>query len=129
MFRSAKYALKSAADRRLRGSAGERIARQWLEQQGLKTLSENWRGGRGELDLVMRDGATLVFVEVRSRRAGARVSAIESLDPRKLAKVRETAQRYLLAHPRWQTAPCRFDVVALTGPAEEPRVDWIRDAF
>ncbi|MFP4155960.1 MAG: YraN family protein, partial [Halothiobacillaceae bacterium] len=86
-----------AADRRHRGQAGERIARQWLERQGLHTVSENWRGGRGELDLVMREGGTLVFVEVRSRRAGARVSALESLDSRKLTKVRETAQRYLLA--------------------------------
>jgi len=112
-----------------RGRSAERQAESWLAGQGLKTLSRNWRAGRGEIDLIMRDGDTLVFVEVRSRGSGARVRAVESLNERKLNKLRETASRYLQQHPRWLERPCRFDVITLDGPRESARIEWLRDAF
>jgi len=112
-----------------RGRQAEALAEHWLAKRGLKPLNRNWRAGRGEIDLIMLDGHILVFVEVRSRREGARVSAAESLDFRKLQKLRETAARYLQANPAMRRRACRFDVVTVTGDLLEPQFQWIRDAF
>jgi len=107
------------------------LARRHLEAAGLSLLERNARAGRGEIDLIMREADTLVFVEVRARAAGAPVAAAESLSPRKCAKVRETAQRLITARPAWQALYCRFDVVAVTMAqgGREPRIDWLTDAF
>ena len=118
------------SDRRQLGQKAEARALAHLERAGLVYVDRNVRAGRGEIDLVLRDGDTLVFVEVRARTDGALVSAAESLSARKCAKVRETAQRLIASRPDWQALFCRFDVVAVTVAAKgTAEIQWLPDAF
>ena len=121
---------RESPDRRGRGRQAEALALAHLERAGLTGLEKNARAGHGEIDLILRDGDTLVFVEVRAREAGALVSAAESLSVRKCAKVRETAERLIARRPDWQALYCRFDVVAVTILADRPpEIQWLPDAF
>ncbi|MFP4251540.1 MAG: YraN family protein [Guyparkeria sp.] len=115
--------------RRQFGQRAEALALAHLERAGLTLLRRNARAGRGEIDLILRDGDTLVFVEVRARNDGALVTAAESLSARKCAKVRETAERLVATEPAWQGFYCRFDVVAVTAQGAQNHVDWLPDAF
>jgi len=100
--------------RRERGAAAEEAAIRYLSSLGYQVLARNWRCRSGEIDLIARDGEVLVFVEVRSRRAGSRYgAAVEAVTPRKIHKVREVAGVYLTFHP-YTAGPVRFDVVAVT---------------
>jgi putative endonuclease len=78
----------------------------------------------------MRDVDVVVFVEVRYRRSsmgfGGGVPSVDAIKQRKLVLA---AQCWLAAHPKLAHCACRFDVVALDGTAEAPRVEWIRNAF
>ncbi|MFT4249499.1 MAG: YraN family protein [Pseudomonas sp.] len=114
-------------DRRARGDAIEAAARRLLERAGLRTLASNARFRGGELDLVMRDGASVVFVEVRYRRDAGFGGGAASVDLRKRRRLVFAAQAFLLAHPALAQAPCRFDVIDAHG--EPPQLEWIRDAF
>jgi putative endonuclease len=111
-------------DRQARGARVEQQARALLERAGLEFVGRNYRCARGEIDLVMADGDTLVFVEVRFRASRAFGGAAESIDARKRARIVAAAQHYLLTHRAER--PCRFDVVAADG--NKPAV-WLRDAF
>lgn len=112
------------------GRRAEQDACDYLERQGLRLVERNYRCARGEIDLIMRDRDTLVFVEVRYRRSRRYGSGAESVDWRKQAKLSATAAHYLQAHPRAAHRPCRFDVIALTGgDAGNAHVDWISNAF
>jgi putative endonuclease len=105
------------------GQHWEQVARAWLEQRGLKLVEANFRCKGGEIDLVMRDGAELVFVEVRQRADRKHGGAAASITPAKIRRLVRAAQFYLLRFPH--TPPCRFDVVAIDGD----RVDWLRNAI
>jgi putative endonuclease len=106
------------------GAEKEQIACRYLEGQGLRLLARNHRCRHGEIDLVMRDADTLVFVEVRYRRSRYYGTAAESVDAYKQRRLTAAAGHYLQGHP--SPLPCRFDVVAIeSGDA----IDWIRDAF
>ena len=107
-----------------RGQAGERRAAAYLKAQGLVIVTNNFRSRYGEIDLIARDGAELVFVEVRSREAGAQVSAAASISAAKREKIRKTAQVYLQQHYRI-LPPCRFDAVCIDGAD----ITWLRAAF
>jgi putative endonuclease len=113
-----------------RGNAAEAMARQHLEQQGLRLLAQNWRCKLGELDLVMLDADTVVFIEVRYRRYSAWGGAIESVDARKREKLSRAAQHFLQQESRWAKYPCRFDVIAINADSQAPaQLDWIQNAF
>jgi putative endonuclease len=113
---------------RARGQAAERRAERHLRAAGLVTVVRNWRCRGGELDLVMRDGATLVFVEVRARTRGNFASAAESVGPRKQARLVHAAEAYLQTLS--ELPPCRFDVVTVEHErGKEAQLAWIRDAF
>ena len=113
-----------------RGDAAEALARRHLEQQGLRLLAQNWRCRLGELDLVMLDADTVVFVEVRYRRHSAWGGAAESVDARKREKLSRAAQHFLQQEARWAKYPCRFDVIAITADSQAPaQLDWIQNAF
>ena len=113
-----------------RGDAAEALARQHLEQQGLRLLAQNWRCRLGELDLVMLDADTVVFVEVRYRRHSAWGGAAESVDARKREKLSRAAQHFLQQESRWAKYPCRFDVIAINADSQAPaQLDWIQNAF
>lgn len=108
-----------------RGEAAESLAAAFLRAQGLVVTHRNYRCRFGEIDLVARDGATLVFVEVRQRRSDTFGGAAESITRRKRMRLIAAARHYL-ARCRG-TPPCRFDAVLLRG--EPPRIEWLRDAF
>ena len=107
------------------GQAAEARACAHLERAGLKLLARNFRCRQGEIDLVMREGDTLVFVEVRYRHQSHFGSGAESVDRRKQARLIQAARHYLQTHPAQAEQPCRFDVVSLA----PEQIEWIHDAF
>ena len=111
-----------------RGAASEDQARFYLETHGLKTLNRNFRTRRGEIDLVMLDSDTLVFVEVRYRRGNRYGSAAESVSHTKQQRISSAAKQFLRSQKQWSRHPCRFDVVAISGSGPV-HIDWIKDAF
>jgi putative endonuclease len=112
------------------GQAAEAQALAYLRQQGLQLLARNWLCKGGELDLVMLDGDTVVFVEVRYRRHAQWGGALGSIDRRKRDRVILAAHWFLQKEPRWADSPCRFDVVALEGGATATdKVHWLSNAF
>ncbi len=115
------------AERTQRGSAVETAAELHLQQAGLQPRARNVRYRSGELDLVMDDAGTVVFVEVRYRARSDFGGAAASVDPRNCRRLVQAAQLYLQAHPALADAPCRFDVVEASG--EPPQLHWLRDAF
>ncbi|MBI5438779.1 MAG: YraN family protein [Nitrosomonadales bacterium] len=108
------------------GALAEQWAAQYLRQQGLKPVAENYRSRFGEIDLIMQDGATLVFVEVRLRRSADFGGAAASIDARKQQRLIRTAQQYLASLAR--IPPCRFDAV-LMDDAQGVNVQWLKNAF
>jgi putative endonuclease len=105
------------------GRAWEDMALAYLERRGLVLVEANFRCKLGEIDLILRDGATLVFVEVRQRAAGAPVSAAASIGPAKIRRIIRAAQVYLQRFGR--LPPCRIDVVAIDGDD----IEWITNAI
>ena len=110
-----------------RGRMAEDRACDYLQAQGLKLLQRNYRTRRGEIDLILQDADTLVFVEVRYRLQDAFGSAVESVDRRKQSRLTACALHYLQALPNRRQISCRFDVLAISGP--DNRIEWIRNAF
>lgn len=120
-----------AADpgKRERGAAVEAAAREYLSEQGLRECASNAGFRVGELDLVMLDGDTLVFVEVRYRRDDRFGGGAASVDARKRRKLVLAAQAFLQRHPAHAERACRFDVVEADGDPARPQLRWLRDAF
>ncbi len=118
-------------DRQATGQAAERLACTHLEQQGLRLLERNWHCRSGELDLVMLDGDTVVFVEVRYRKHAAWGGALESVDARKRSKLISAAQQFLHKETRWSKHPCRFDVIAISAEGSQAmaQLNWLQNAF
>lgn len=112
-----------------RGRDYEAAAERYLQRQGLATIARNFRLKCGEIDLVMRDRDTLVFVEVRYRAQGALVSPLETITPRKQQRIVRTATAFLQCRPALASLPCRFDALGLEGSGEALRIDWIKGAF
>lgn len=92
------------------GALGERHAARALRAAGLRVLEGNYRTRQGELDLIARDGDTLVFVEVRTRTSRDIVSPLASVDARKQAQIIRMARYYRRAR-RLSECPSRYDVV------------------
>jgi putative endonuclease len=116
-------------DRQIAGAAAEDAACAHLLAAGCQLLARNVGFRVGELDLVMREVNTIVFVEVRMRRDDRFGGAAASIDAGKRRKVARAAQAWLAAHPRMAQAACRFDIVAVTNDADGPRCVWLRSAF
>ncbi len=115
--------------RRARGDWAEEVASRHLAENGLKPVARNYRCKSGEIDLVMRDGGTLVFVEVRYRSRTDFGGALESIDEHKVARVTAAAEHYLACNRLDPLAPCRFDVVCVGPGKPRAALEWIRDAF
>ena len=111
------------------GAGWERLAERYLAHRGLSTLARNFHCRLGEIDLVMFDGETLVFVEVRYRRNAVHGSAAESVGVRKRLKIQRAAGIFLNRRPALAERSCRFDVVGISGSRTAPRVEWLRGAF
>jgi len=107
------------------GAAGEAAAAQYLASHGLTVVERNFRVRGGEIDLVCRDGESLVFVEVRLRSRGDFGGAAASITAAKQARIVMAARHWLARRPRYADFPCRFDCVLIEGD----RLEWLRDAF
>ncbi|TFV96526.1 YraN family protein [Oxalobacteraceae bacterium OM1] len=105
------------------GDAAEDTARRYLEARGMSLQERNFRCKGGELDLVMQEGKTLVFVEVRQRSGDGFGGAAASVTPHKQRRLIVAAHVYLQRYT--MPPPCRFDIVAI----DNGRISWIRDAF
>ncbi|HUQ29201.1 MAG TPA: YraN family protein [Usitatibacter sp.] len=105
------------------GADAEEIAARFLASHGLAIVERNFRTRFGEIDLIARDGASLVFVEVRMRTHAGYGGAAESVDSSKRGRIVAASRAYLASlRPE---PPCRFDVVTLDGESAK----WIRAAF
>jgi putative endonuclease len=107
-----------------KGREAEDLAVRFLTREGLRLMSRNYTCRLGEIDLILQDGDTVVFVEVRQRRNALYGSAGESITGRKQSKLIATARHYLSG--RRQLPPCRFDAVLIDAGGG---IQWIRDAF
>jgi putative endonuclease len=107
----------------LRGAEAEQRSADYLASQGLRLLARNWRCRGGEIDLIMMDGRTLVFVEVRARSSMKFGGAGASITHSKQARIILAARHYLATHDI--DAPCRFDAVLLQGN----QLEWLKSAF
>lgn len=105
------------------GQGGEERALAYLQQQGLTLVERNFLCKVGELDLIMRDGPSLVFVEVRERNNPLYGGAAASITPAKKRRIVRAAQFYLLRCK--PLPPCRIDIVAIDGG----RINWLRNAI
>jgi putative endonuclease len=108
------------------GQAAEEKALGYLQGKGLRLLNRNYRCKSGEIDLVMQQNNTLVFVEVRYRQSSHFGSAAESVTSSKQRKLLLTANHYL--QKNGLDRPCRFDVVAIGGK-NQTEIEWIQNAF
>ena len=104
---------RASLSTRALGQAGETAAVRYLRRRGLVILARNLRSRLGEIDLLARDGSTLVFVEVKTRRGAAAEPPEAGVDARKRARLIRLALGYLAAHRLGEPA-CRFDVVGVT---------------
>lgn len=103
------------------GNEGEQRALHYLEQQGLVLVASNYRRPFGEIDLIMQDHGTLVFVEVRSRAGQCFGGAAASVTPTKQRRLTRAAQSFL---QRYRTLPpCRFDLLAIDGGV----ISWLKN--
>ena len=114
---------------RAAGGRGEDRALSYLESRGLKLVARNVTLRVGEIDLVMRDRETLVFVEVRLRRSGGPVSPVESVSATKRRRLARAAGAFLARHEGLAENPSRFDIVAIQAHGNNNELTWIRDAF
>lgn len=110
------------------GQQAELLACQFLQQHKLKLIVKNYHCRRGEIDLIMQDQNTLVFVEVRYRKNDRFGSALESVDHKKQTKIIITAEHYLLQNMQ-SFSGYRFDVVAISPTAQSHEITWVKDAF
>ena len=114
---------------RTRGADGERLAAQYLERRGYRILEHNYRTRMGEIDLIAKDGGTLVFVEVKARTDERFGGPAEAITKAKQARIGRLAQQYLAAR-RLADRLCRFDVVLIRG--DDPKtcsIELLMGAF
>src|SRR5215210_5904700 len=112
---------------RLLGDRGEREAARFLRRQGFRILVRGYRAPQGEIDLIARDGGTLVFIEVKSRRRG---TPAEAVTPEKQKRLTLAALHFLKRHGLLEQR-CRFDVVAIVWPEGRatPEIEHFPAAF
>lgn len=108
------------------GVQAEHRAAQYLQQQGLKVVAQNYRSRFGEIDLIMQDHDSLIFVEVRLRRNADFGGAAASIDTRKQQRIIRTAQQYLSTLAKLPA--CRFDAV-LMDDVQGKNLQWLKNAF
>lgn len=105
------------------GQAAEQRALQFLQERGCRLVLANFQCKVGEIDLIVRDGPVLVFVEVRERAGATHGGAAASITRVKIGRLVRAAQTYLQRCP--SVPPCRIDVIAI----DAGRIDWLRDAI
>lgn len=112
---------------RTKGAEIEQAAEHFLKRQGLKAISRNYTIRGGEIDLIMRHGNVLVFVEVRYRADHIHGSGAESITHHKQQRLLKTAQHYLQKHYGAAPPDCRFDV--MSGSGQPVQFEWLQNVF
>jgi len=115
-------------DRVILGQTGEDLACRELERRGYAIVARRHRRRGGEVDIIARDGPTLVFVEVKAREDRTFGDAAEAVTARKRRRIVRLAIDYVMRH-RLNNVPCRFDVVSIHLEAGEPAIDVYQNAF
>jgi putative endonuclease len=110
------------------GKTGEDLACQELERRGYAIVARRYRRRGGELDIIARDGKTMVFVEVKAREGRAFGEGSEAVTAHKRLKITQLALDYLMRH-RLTNCPCRFDVVSIHFEAGVPVIEVFQSAF
>jgi len=110
------------------GKRGEELASRYLSDRGLRLIARNYRCRHGEIDLIMHDGSTIVFVEVRLRSRIDYGTGAESVDAKKKRRILSSAEHYLQRHASSRDF-CRFDIVSILRSKSAHQIDWIRSAF
>ena len=116
--------------RHLLGRRGETLGAKYLRNKGYRLVERNYKTGEGEIDLVMISPVNvLVFVEVKTRRTRHFGAAVESVTPVKIARIRRTAEHFLLEHEVFSEYHCRFDVLGIECRGDLYHIEHIEDAF
>ncbi len=110
------------------GKSAEAQAARFLKNNGYAVLETNYRCRAGEIDIVAREGAVLVFCEVKARRTASYGSALEGMTPQKARKIKAAAEHYLMKH-NVTGLDIRFDVVTMDGDGPAQKTALIRNAF
>ena len=118
-----------APNRRQSGSQWEKTAESYLIKRGLKVLQRNFSSRFGEIDLIMEDKETLVFVEVKYRNNSQHGSGADAVTFKKQKKISTTAAWYLSINPGRAEQICRFDVISIDPNKGNRGINWIRNAF
>jgi putative endonuclease len=120
----------TARSRAWLGTYGENVAVDWLRSRQCKILARNFRGPRkGEVDIIARDGRLLLFVEVKTRREGAKIRPLDAVDRTKQSLITRGADAWL-KQLGTRDIPWRFDVIEVyVEDGKKPRVNQVRDAF
>ena len=108
------------------GFTSEKAAEKYLKKHGLKTILKNFSCKLGEIDIIMRDQDTIVFVEVRSRQNQNYANSLESVTPEKQRRIIKTALYYLQTTNQVDKVDCRFDVIGIDHASN---LTWIKNAF
>lgn len=109
------------------GQIAEHKALDYLNNQGLKLVLQNYSCRMGEIDLIMRDGAYLVFIEVRYRVSAAYGGGLASVTDSKRQKIMKTSMHYMMKYKVYDKFPLRFDVLSIDGNLDE--ITWVKNAF
>jgi len=113
-----------------KGQITEEFAKQYLLAQGLTFVDSNVHCRRGEIDLIMQERDTLIFIEVKYRKNSLFGGAISAVSPSKQQKIKHCVAFFLHKHDLNEyNTPCRFDVIALEGDINQPKVTWLKNAF
>ncbi|MDC1368694.1 YraN family protein [Pseudomonadales bacterium] len=107
-----------------RGNDAENRALEFLETQGLRLVTRNFLCKVGEIDLIVRDQTTVIFVEVRYRQDTSRGTGAETVTRSKMIKIINSARYFLTQQPIYAELACRFDVISISAS-----LDWIQNAF
>lgn len=118
-----------ALNKRRAGARWEKKAESFLRSRGLNLLHRNFSCRFGEIDLVMEDGTTLVFVEVKYRADTWHGSGADAVTPQKQGRISRTAAWFLARNPDRAEQTCRFDVISIDTRSGGQSINWIKDAF
>lgn len=110
------------------GTQHEQLALNYLLQQGLTLVMQNYRVRDGEIDLIMREQEYYAFIEVKFRRNSHFAAILEQIEQQQLYRIRRSAKLFMLQHGLIEhLTPCRFDLLTITG--EPFHIEWLKDAF
>ena len=122
-------------DHNKKGQLAEQLALNYLQQQGLSRLQENFSCKHGEIDLIMRDNEFIVFIEVRYRKKTQFGHPLETINRAKQKKIIKTIEYFLLLNPKFNQLACRIDALAIHSQTEaqsqtdKDQIDWVKNAI